>query len=170
MNATVILVLSLAFALLLFLLTCLCLHSTLHRRWKWFLIVLVGVSYFGGYQLLRDTQGWAVADTTPPKFIFLAVVIEEPVKDKTKGEIFVWLQPLQDNRPSGEPRAYRLPYEKGLHSLFEEANKKTRRGNAQMGSTEPRVGGKGFTWLKPSANDTVQIRLRDLPASQLPEK
>lgn len=170
MNLNVVLLLAVAFALLCFLLTLLCLYSQISRRWKTLLVLLSTVAYFGGYMGLRESQGWAAADTLPPKFIFLAVVIEEPVKDKSKGEIFLWLQPLQDNRPSGEPRAFRLPYEKGLHGLLEEANKKTRRGNAQMGSNEPRQGTRAMSWLRPSGNDTLQIRIRDLPASQLPEK
>lgn len=170
MNLHVILLLAVAFALLVFLLVCVCLHSPLHARWKWALVALATGAYFAGYVGLRDSQGWATAEVLPAKFIFLAVVIEEPVKDKTKGEIFVWVQPLQDNRPSGEPRAHRLPYEKGLHSMLDEANKKTRRGNAQMGSTEPRQGMRSMSWLRPSGNDTLQIRIRDMPANQLPEK
>jgi len=39
-----------------------------------------------------------------------------------------------------------------------------------MGSTEPRQGARSLSWLRPSGNDTLQIRIRDLPASQLPEK
>ena len=170
MNHHVLLSLAICFSLLLFVLTCICLSSGLQHRWKWIVVLVSSAGYFGAYLTLRDAQGWATSEVVPPKFIFLASVIEEPVKDKSKGEIFVWLQPLVDNRPSGEPRAYRLDYDKGLHSLFEEAIKKTRRGNAQMGSNEPRVGHRSFSWFRPAGNDTLQIRLRDLPASQLPEK
>jgi hypothetical protein len=170
MNSHLILVMGVALALLVFVLTCLCLHGSLSRHWKTALVLLSTVAYMGLYTGMRETQGWAAAETLPPRFALLAAVIEEPVKDKTKGEIFVWLQPMQDNRPSGEPRAYRLAYDKGLHSLFDEGVKKTKRGNTQMGTAEPRVGPRGFSWFRPSGNETLQIRLRDLPASQLPEK
>lgn len=170
MNTHFIVLMSVVLALLIFLLLCLCMHANLSRWWKTAIVLLCSCSYSMLYLGLRETQGWAAAETLPPRFVLLASVIEEPVKDKTKGEIFVWLQPMQDNRPSGEPRAFRLPYEKGLHSLFDEAIKKTKRGNTQMGTTEPRVGPRGFSWFRPSGNETLQIRLRDLPASQLPEK
>jgi len=170
MNSTVILALAIGFAVLAFLLLCLTLYSPLQNRTKILIAVVVSVFYFIGYGALKDSQGWAVADELPQKFILLAAVIEEPVKDKSKGEIFVWLQPLADNRPTGEPRAFRFPYEKGLHSLFEEGMKKTRNGNSQMGTLEPKRGPKGSTWLRPAGTDTARIKISDLPAPQLPEK
>ena len=63
-----------------------------------------------------------------------------------------------------------IPYEKGLHSLFEEGMKKTRNGNSQMGTLEPKRGPKGSTWLRPAGTDTARIKISDLPAPQLPEK
>jgi len=136
MNSTVVLALSIGFAVLCFLLLCLCLYGTLSHRTKMWLVVSVSAFYFVGYHAINDSQGWAASSDLPQRFVLLAAVIEEPVKDKTKGEIFVWLQPLTDNRPSGEPRAFRFPYEKGLHSLFEEGMKKNRNGNSQMGLVE----------------------------------
>ena len=170
MNSTVILALTIGFVVFAFLLTCLLMYGSQRKRIKLAIAIGISVMYFIGYNALKDSQGWAVSDEIPPKFILLAAVIEEPMKDKTKGEIFIWLQPLTDNRPAGEPRAYRLAYEKGLHSLFEEAIKKTRHGNSQMGSNEPKRGPKGFNWLRPSGNEKPNIKITDLPAPQLPEK
>ena len=171
MNATVILALAIGFAVLCFLLSCLCMYGNLTNRNKMLMVFAVTASYFIGYQALNDSQGWASSRELPPKFVLLATVIEEPLKDKTKGEIFVWLQPLTDNRPSGEPRAFRFPYEKGLHSLFEEGMKKNRNGNSQMGIVESaQRGSRGVSWLKPAGADVQRIKLRDMPAAQLPEK
>lgn len=170
MNSTVILALAIGFAVISFLLVCLCMYSSLAQRAKILIVLTVSAFYFIGYTALKDSQGWATASELPQKFILLAAVIEEPVKDKSKGEIFVWLQPLTDNRPSGEPRAFRFPYEKGLHSLFEEGMKKSRNGNSQMGTVEPKRGPRGTTWLRPAGTDTERIRISDLPAPQLPEK
>jgi len=168
MNANVILTLSIGFAVLGFLLLCICLFSTINKKAKLLLVIFTSTAYFISFDALKMTQGWATPDSVPPKFVLLAAVIEEPVKDKTKGEIFVWLQPLADNRPTGEPRAFRFPYEKGLHSLFEEGMKKTRNGNSQMGTLEPKRGPKGSTWLRPAGTDTARIKISDLPAPQLP--
>ncbi|BDU59335.1 hypothetical protein LMORI2_23170 [Limnohabitans sp. MORI2] len=171
MNSTVVLALSIGFAVLCFLLLCLCMHGNLTNRNKMLMVLVVTASYFIGYQALNDSQGWASSRELPPRFVLLAAVIEEPLKDKTKGEIFVWLQPLTDNRPSGEPRAFRFPYEKGLHSLFEEGMKKNRNGNSQMGVVESaQRGSRGVSWLKPAGADVQRIKLRDMPAAQLPEK
>jgi hypothetical protein len=38
-----------------------------------------------------------------------------------------------------------------------------------MGTAEPRRGAKGSSWLRPGA-DEQEIKIRDLPAPQLPEK
>lgn len=171
MNSTVILALSIGFAVLCFLLLCVCLYGRLGNRFKLLLVGVVSVFYFVGYNAIHEVQGWASAGELPRKFILLAAVIEEPVKDKTKGEIFVWLQPIAENRPSGEPRAFRFAYEKGLHSLFEEGMKKARNGNSQMGIVESaQRGTRGVSWLKPAGADLQRIKLRDMPAAQLPEK
>lgn len=171
MNSTVILALSIGFAVLCFLLLCLCMYGTLSHRIKIWVVLGVSAFYFVGYHAINDSQGWAASSELPPRFVLLAAVIEEPVKDKTKGEIFVWLQPLTDNRPAGEPRAFRFPYEKGLHSLFEEGMKKNRNGNSQMGLVESaQHGSRGVSWLKPANTTTQRIKLRDMPAAQLPEK
>ncbi|HEY1057760.1 MAG TPA: hypothetical protein VGE55_03400 [Limnobacter sp.] len=171
MNSTVVLALSILFAVLAFLMLCMCLYSNIRPRYKLLLVVAVSAAYFEGYGLLKNSQGWASADDLPPRFVLLATVIEEPNKNKEKGEIFVWVQEIAGNRPAGEPRAYRFAYEKGLHSLFSEAMKKARNGNSQMGTVKPRKGPKGNNFLSGNAAaEADRIRLSDLPSPQLPEK
>ena len=170
MNSHVILTLSIGFAVLAFLLLCICLFSTINKKAKLLLVIVTSAAYFISFDALKMTQGWATPDSVPAKFVLLAAVIEEPVKDKTKGEIFVWLQELVDNKPQGEPRAFRFPYEKGLHSLFEDGIKKTRNGNSQIGSLEPLRGPKSNNWLRSGGDEPPKVRLGDLPAPQLPEK
>jgi hypothetical protein len=47
--------------------------------------------------------------------------------------------------------------------------KKARQGISQMGTAEPRGGRKGLGWLRPGADEQV-VKIRDMPAPQLPEK
>ena len=47
--------------------------------------------------------------------------------------------------------------------------KKIRQGVSQIGTTEPKRGRKGPSWLRPGS-DEQQIKIRDMPAPQLPEK
>ena len=170
MNSHVILTMAIGFAILAFLLLCICLYGSISKKTKLLLVVLTSIAYFVSFDALKTTQGWATADSIPPRFVLLAAVIEEPVKDKTKGEIFVWLQELVDNKPQGEPRAFRFPYEKGLHSLFEDGMKKIRNGNSQIGSLEPLRGPNSNNWLRSGGDEPPKVRLGDLPAPQLPEK
>ena len=153
MNSHVILTMAIGFAILAFLLLCICLYGSISKKTKLLLVVLTSIAYFVSFDALKMTQGWATADSIPPRFVLLAAVIEEPVKDKTKGEIFVWLQELVDNKPQGEPRAFRFPYEKGLHSLFEDGMKKIRNGNSQIGSLEPLRGPNSNNWLRSGGDE-----------------
>ena len=76
---------------------------------------------------------------------------------------------MPTGKPSALPRAYRLPYAKDLHAMLNEGMKKSRQGVSQMGTTEPKAGPKGFSWLRPGSDEQV-VKIRDLPAPQLPEK
>ncbi len=170
MNSHVILTMAIGFAILAFLLLCICLYGSISKKTKLLLVVLTSIAYFVSFDALKMTQGWATPDSIPPRFVLLAAVIEEPGKDKTEDEIFVWLQELVDNKPQGEPRAFRFPYEKGLHSLFEDGMKKIRNGNSQIGSLEPLRGPNSNNWLRSGGDEPPKVRLGDLPAPQLPEK
>jgi hypothetical protein len=81
----------------------------------------------------------------------------------------VWVNALQDGKPSPQPRAYRLPYAKDLHALLNEGMKKARQGVSQIGTAEPKVGRKGLSWLRPSSDEQV-VKIADLAVPQLPEK
>ena len=56
-----------------------------------------------------------------------------------------------------------------LHALLGEAMKKVRQGVSQLGTAEPKRGPKGLSWLRPGS-DEQNVKIRDLPAPQLPEK
>jgi hypothetical protein len=104
----------------------------------------------------------------PEKFVLLAAVIEEPSKGK-EGALYVWVNAIENGKPAPQPRAYKLPYAKDLHALLAEGMKKVRQGVTQMGSAEPKRGPKGLSWLRPGS-DEQNVKIRDLPAPQLPEK
>jgi hypothetical protein len=81
----------------------------------------------------------------------------------------VWLNAIEGGKPVAQPRAFKLPYSKDLHALLNEGMKKSRQGVSQMGTAEPKRGKKGLSWLRPGS-DEQEIKIRDLPAPQLPEK
>lgn len=141
-------------------------------RWprpaKALLVTAVTALYFLADNALDDVWGWPSRQALPERFVLLAVVIEEPNR-KREGALYVWLNALENGKPAAQPRAYRLPYTKDLHTLLAESISKTRQGISQMGSAEPKRGPKAFSWLRPG-KDEQQIKIRDLPQPQLPEK
>ena len=132
------------------------------------LVVAAAVFNFVAYAAVHDMWGWPSSDTLPERFALLAAVIEEPTKN-TPGALYVWVNAIENGKPAAQPRAYKLPYAKDLHALLNEGMKKVRQGVSQMGSAEPKVGRKGLSWLRPGS-DEQNVKIRDLPQPQLPEK
>ena len=133
-------------------------------------LVMVGVTglYFWADAALDGVWGWPSRQSLPERFVLLAAVIEEPTKTNA-GALYVWVNALENGKPARQPRAYRLPYSKDLHALLDEGMKKVRQGVSQMGSAEPRSGPKGLAWLRPGSEEQ-NVKIRDLPSPQLPEK
>ena len=146
--------------------------ALLFSRWgrvaKLALVLAVTGLYFVADRGLADVWGWPAREPLPERFVLLAVVVEEPTKT-SDGALYLWVNGLDKGKPVREPRAYRLPYTKDLHALLNEGMKKARQGVTQMGTAEPKRGPKGTSWLRPGS-DEQEVKIRDLPAPQLPEK
>ena len=146
--------------------------ALLWSRWPlWLRMLLVAgmaVFQFWAHDAVRQMWGWPSPDTLPERFVLLAAVFDEPAKGR-EGALYVWVNAIENGKPSEQPRAYRLPYSKDLHALLGESMKKVRQGVSQLGQAEPRRGPKGLSWLRPGSDEQV-VKIRDLPAPQLPEK
>ncbi len=158
----------LSFAALLLLLTLALLWSSWPGWLKGTLVAGVAIFYFWANTVVHDLSGWPSGDPLPERFVLLAAVIDEPTKLR-QGALHVWVNALDNGKPTDKPRAYTLPYAKDVHALLEEAMKKNRQGVSQVGTTEPKKGKGGISWLRPGSDEQV-IKIRDLPAPQLPEK
>jgi len=166
-----LLLLVIVYALLAFLLLVLCLGTRSHWGLKAALVLLVSGFYAFGHQTFKGVSGWPAEDELPRQFVLLSAVFDEPSPGRSHpGAIYLWVHPMKDNAPLAMPRAFKLPYEKDLHRILGDGVKKARDGNTQLGETEPRRGQGGLAWLRPASNDKVEIKLRDLPRAQLPEK
>ncbi len=161
----------LAFAVLLILLAL----SLLWSRWPAWLkgLLVVGVTgfYFYGHEAVREIWGIPSQEPLPQRFVMLAAAVDEPT-GKTSGWVFMWVSEIVEGRTSLAPRAYRLHYTKELHSQIDESLKRSKDGVSQMGTAEIKVVGnnrRGMGWLLPG-NDEQEIKIRDLPSPQLPEK
>lgn len=146
--------------------------ALLGTRWpawaKGLLVAGVTGLYFLADAALDDSWGWPSQAGLPERFVLLAVVVDEP-RGQQDGALYVWVNALEDGKPQRRPRAYQLPYSKDLHALLDEGMKKARQGVTQLGSAEPRRGAQGSSWLRPGA-EQQNLKIRDLPQPQLPEK
>ncbi len=80
--------------------------------------------------------GWSAATAVPEKFQVLWMRVVEPNPSKQfAGAIHLWVEQLDDqNIPSGEPRAYVVPYSPSLAAKAAVAQAKIKEGNAQGGT------------------------------------
>lgn len=163
---------SLAVILSFVVLVLLCALALVYSRWpawlKGVLLLAVTVFYFYADDVVHQLSGWPSADALPERWVLLAAVIDEP-SAKSNGALYVWVNAIDNGKPAAQPRSYRLPYTKDLHALLNEGMKKARQGVTQMGTAEPKPGKRGVSWLRPG-NDEQEVKIRDLPSPQLPEK
>ena len=163
---------SLALTLSFSVLVLLCTLALLWSRWptwlKGLLVLGTTLLYFWGDEVVHNLSGWPTADALPERFALLAVVIDEP-SAKSPGALFLWVNAIDKGKPVAQPRNYKVAYTKDLQALLNEGMKKARQGVSQMGTASPKVGKKGLGWLRPGA-DEQEVKIRDLPAPQRPEK
>ena len=132
----VILWLSISYALLGVLLLAILTFAKLSWPIKASLIVVTSAFYVVNFLASRALLGWSSIDPLPPRFKLLQARIVEPHSlAGDAGAIHLWVEELdKDNFPSGEPRAYRLPYEAKLAERTEAAIKASAEGiEATMG-------------------------------------
>jgi hypothetical protein len=142
---TEIVALSVAYALLGVLLLTACLFTRLPWPLKAAGIFLTSVFYVVSFYAARGLLGWSSADPLPPRFKLLHARIVDPHSVAgDPGTIHLWIEAIDDdNRPSGVPRAYRLPYNAKLAEKAEAAIKASANGSPQGGRTADLGSGEG---------------------------
>ncbi len=167
-----ILLLVLAYVALTALLAAALIRARLHWGLKLLLVVAASGLYFISYQGWREVQGWPVSGGLPQRFLLHASVIEEPDKSSgSPGEIFIWASDLVDGRPSGRPRAYRVDYDKTLHSDLQDALRNMRNGVVQLGRISSDDGTVGLPRDYTRMGERRErIEIYSLPDPALPEK
>jgi hypothetical protein len=132
-----ILSLSTAYALIGVLLLVACLFTRLPWPIKAATIVITSAFYVVSFYAMMGLLGWSSVDPLPPHFKLLHARIVEPhSRMGDPGAIHLWVEELDDdNRPSGVPRAYRLPYTAKLAQKTEAAVKASAEGKPQGGRT-----------------------------------
>ncbi len=146
------------------------LNLNLRSAWPWqikaaAIVITCGfliVFYFSLQQLL----GWPTTQQPPKRLLLLYADVRDPDKrSDRKGEIYIWVKPLDDQR--ARPRAYRLPYSKELHRKLAEAMLKKEKGTPQGGETST-AGTQGER--APSTGRGVNIEFFDLMKPKPPKE
>jgi hypothetical protein len=144
---TIILGLSIAYALLGVLLLAGCLYTPLPWPAKAAAVALTSAFYVVSFFATHALLGWSSNDPLPAHFKLLDARIVEPhSRGSEAGAIHLWVEALDDdNLPSGVPRAYRLPYDVHLAEKAEAAVKASADGKPQGGRTADFGTGEGGT-------------------------
>ena len=132
---SVILTLAVAYAVVGALLLIVLVYARLHWSLKAVVIVVTSAFYFVSFGGMRGLLGWASAEKLPANFKLLSTRIVEPHSlEGDPGSIYLWVEALdQDNRPSGVPRAYRIPYRDKLAEKTDKAMSEIAAGRPQGG-------------------------------------
>lgn len=139
---------------------------------KFLCVIVVSGFYFMTYQSLQGMLGWPTQQQLPEQFQLMASSITEPDGSTgEKGRIHIWGTAFIDNKPAKEPRSYELPYDLDLHAALDEALRKQRRGNVQLGRRLEKINDeKRPTDTSRYGELRQRIEFFDLPDPELPEK
>ena len=132
---SVVLTLSVSYALIGALLLVVLIYARLPWPAKAVVIVVTSAFYIASFIGTRGLLGWASVDRLPASFKLLQARIVEPHSvEGDPGSIYLWVEALDDgNRPSGIPRAYRIPYSDPLAEKTDKAKSEIAAGRLQGG-------------------------------------
>jgi len=132
---SVVLTLSVSYALIGALLLVVLIYARLPWPAKAVVIVVTSAFYIASFIGTRGLLGWASVDRLPASFKLLQARIVEPHSvEGDPGSIYLWVEALDDgNRPSGIPRAYRIPYSDPLAEKTDKAKSEIAAGRPQGG-------------------------------------
>lgn len=142
---SVILTLSIGYALLGALLLVIVVYARLPWSAKAVAVAVTSAFYIASFIGARGLLGWASVDRLPANFKLLQTRIVEPHSlEGDPGSIYLWVETLDDsNRPSGVPRAYRIPYNDTLAEKTDKAAAEIAAGRPQGGRAADFGNGEG---------------------------
>jgi hypothetical protein len=142
---SVVIALSIAYALIGALLLVVLVYARLPWPAKAIAVVVTSAFYIVSFIGARGLLGWATTERLPASFKLLQARIVDPhTVEGDPGSVYLWVEELDDdNRPSGVPRAYRLPYSDVLAERTHEAERQMAAGHAQGGRAADFGNGEG---------------------------
>jgi hypothetical protein len=142
---TEIIGLSIAYTLLAALLLVIALRARIPWPLKIAIVVLTSAFYCVAFFRTEGLPGWSATAPLPAQFQLLWARVAEPNPlDQDPGAVHVWIEELDAaNIPSGQPRAYRLPYSPALARKVEAAREQILKGHPTGGRAVDIGTGKG---------------------------
>jgi hypothetical protein len=142
---SVILTLSIGYALIGALLLVVLVYARVPWSAKAVAVIVTSAFYIASFVGVRGLLGWASVDKPPVAFKLLQARIVEPHSlEGDPGSIYLWVEALdEDNRPSGIPRAYRIPYSDKLAQKTDKAVSEIAAGHPQGGRAADFGSGEG---------------------------
>jgi hypothetical protein len=142
---SIILTLSISYAIVGALLLVVLVYARLRWSAKAVAVVVTSAFYIASFVGVRGLLGWASVDQLPATFKLLQARIVEPHSlAGDPGSIYLWVEALDEgNRPSGIPRAYRIPYGDKLAEKTDMAASEIAAGRPQGGRAADFGGGQG---------------------------
>lgn len=142
---SVVLALAIGYALVGALLLIVVVYARLPWSAKAVAVVVTSAFYIASFVGMRGLLGWASVDRLPASFKLLQARIVEPHSlEGDPGSIYLWVEALDEgNRPSGVPRAYRIPYRDKLAEKTDRAMSEIAAGRPQGGRAADFGSGEG---------------------------
>ena len=131
-----VLYLTIAYAALTSMLLIVLARLAIPRGVKIAVIAAMGVFNVAVFFWSQSLLGWSAATAVPEKFQVLWTRVVEPnPSQQFAGAIHLWVEELDErNIPSGEPRAYVVPYSASLAAKATTAQTEIKKGNLQGGT------------------------------------
>jgi hypothetical protein len=142
---SVVLTLSVSYAVIGALLLVVLIYARVPWPARAVVVVVTSAFYIASFIGTRGLLGWASVDRLPATFKLLQARIVEPHSvEGDPGSIYLWVEALDDgNRPSGIPRAYRIPYSDPLAERTDKAAREVAAGRPQGGRAADFGSGEG---------------------------
>jgi hypothetical protein len=142
---TEIIGLSIAYTLLAALLLVIALRARIPWPLKVAIVLVTSAFYCVAFFRTEGLPGWSASAPLPAQFQLLwARVVEPNPLDQDPGAVHIWIEELDAaNLPSGQPRAYRLPYSPALARKVEAAREQILKGHPTGGRAVDIGTGKG---------------------------
>jgi hypothetical protein len=142
---SVVLTLSVSYALIGALLLIVLIYARVPWLVKAVVVVVTSAFYIASFIGTRGLLGWASVDKLPATFKLLQARIVEPHSvEGDPGSVYLWIEALDEgNRPSGIPRAYRIPYSDPLAQKTDKAASEIAAGRPQGGRAADFGSGEG---------------------------